>query len=100
MYPGFKGIYVRDLQEGKDYFKDFDSLIKFTASNGVNSYIKKDEDCLLEEDLHRFALVTFFIMNLILNYNVLEMKKKVIQQCSLFFILVIVIKKQMMYLIF
>ena len=41
MYPEFKGMYVRDLQEGKYYFKDFDGLIKFTASNGVNSYIKR-----------------------------------------------------------
>ena len=34
-------MYVRDLQEGKYYFKDFDSLINFTASNGINSYIKR-----------------------------------------------------------
>ena len=34
-------MYVRDLQEGEYYFKDFDGLIKFTASNGVNSYIKR-----------------------------------------------------------
>ena len=41
VYPEFKGMYVRDLQEGEYYFKDFDGLIKFTASNGVNSYIKR-----------------------------------------------------------